>query len=225
MEGPQGRYRSYSLDPPKFIAGAPGLDLLNTVEWRGDPQLRADRLSSFEELAIWCTRAGLIEAEGEEELFRAARRHPDQARHVLSQVIDLRETLAFLLEHPGGPQPRHVEALNRKLSNARCRPCLVLEPDGRLRSDIVPDGAPLERLFATIALEVASLLAPDRAGRVCVCANPRCGWFFLDTSRNHSRRWCDMATCGNQAKARAHRARRTQGRGNGKQVSAERGPL
>jgi len=39
------------------------------------------------------------------------------------------------------------------------------------------------------------------------CADPRCTRVFLDTSRNGTRRWCDMGTCGNRAKAARHRAR------------------
>jgi len=38
------------------------------------------------------------------------------------------------------------------------------------------------------------------------CPADNCRWLFLDRTKNRSRRWCDMATCGNQAKARKHRA-------------------
>ena len=47
----------------------------------------------------------------------------------------------------------------------------------------------------------------DRAERLRVCANPECRWAFFDSSRTGRRRWCDMATCGNRAKAARHRAR------------------
>ncbi|HEY7407555.1 MAG TPA: CGNR zinc finger domain-containing protein [Gemmatimonadaceae bacterium] len=45
-------------------------------------------------------------------------------------------------------------------------------------------------------------LPSDRVARVGAC--PSCGWFFLDTTKNRSRRWRSMAMCGSAAKARAY---------------------
>jgi predicted RNA-binding Zn ribbon-like protein len=38
-----------------------------------------------------------------------------------------------------------------------------------------------------------------------ICGNRLCRWVFADRSRNSSRRWCDMAACGNRAKVARHR--------------------
>jgi predicted RNA-binding Zn ribbon-like protein len=46
--------------------------------------------------------------------------------------------------------------------------------------------------------------------RVRECANHDCGWLFLDLSRNRSRKWCDMSSCGNRAKVRRFREREAQ---------------
>ena len=43
--------------------------------------------------------------------------------------------------------------------------------------------------------------------RFRVCANDQCRWAFFDESRAGRRRWCDMSSCGNRAKAARHRAR------------------
>lgn len=64
-----------------------------------------------------------------------------------------------------------------------------------------------------IVYSAAKLLASSGLDRVRQCAGDDCGWLFLDTSRNHSRRWCDMADCGNRAKARRH-YRRTRSEAN-----------
>ena len=40
------------------------------------------------------------------------------------------------------------------------------------------------------------------------CGASDCAWLFLDTSKNHHRRWCDMTRCGNRAKVRRFYARR-----------------
>ncbi|HLI50521.1 MAG TPA: CGNR zinc finger domain-containing protein [Thermomicrobiaceae bacterium] len=62
-----------------------------------------------------------------------------------------------------------------------------------------------------VAYSAAQLLASTRLDRVRQCAGDDCGWLFLDTSRNHSRRWCDMSDCGNRAKARRHYRRARAG--------------
>ena len=49
-------------------------------------------------------------------------------------------------------------------------------------------------------------------GFIRECDGDTCGWLFLDTTRNHSRRWCDMRGCGNRAKVRRHRQKQRRGR-------------
>jgi predicted RNA-binding Zn ribbon-like protein len=58
-----------------------------------------------------------------------------------------------------------------------------------------------------IALSAAGLFTGSRAQRIRECGNHTCGWLFLDFSKNHSRKWCDMSDCGNVAKARRYYAR------------------
>ena len=60
---------------------------------------------------------------------------------------------------------------------------------------------------------LVSELTAGHPERIRICASDTCQWVFYDTSRTGRRRWCDMATCGNRAKAARHRAR--QGRGDG----------
>lgn len=49
------------------------------------------------------------------------------------------------------------------------------------------------------------LLASERLAQLRRCGSATCYWLFLDETRNHSRRWCEMASCGNLAKVRRHR--------------------
>jgi predicted RNA-binding Zn ribbon-like protein len=62
------------------------------------------------------------------------------------------------------------------------------------------DGNQFERVLWPIARAAADLLASDQLPYVRACFSKTCEWFFLDTSKNHHRRWCDMTTCGNRAK-------------------------
>ena len=59
-----------------------------------------------------------------------------------------------------------------------------------------------------VARSAADLLTSDDLGRVRECAGERCNWLFIDRSKNHSRRWCDMQDCGNVAKVRRYRSRK-----------------
>ena len=59
-----------------------------------------------------------------------------------------------------------------------------------------------------IARSAADLLASDQLPYVRRCSSKTCEWFFLDTSKNHHRRWCDMTRCGNRAKVRRFYNRR-----------------
>ena len=61
---------------------------------------------------------------------------------------------------------------------------------------------PLKRIFCEVVHSTAKLLLSNQPERVKQCRE--CGWLFYDTTRNLSRRWCDMQTCGNKAKARRH---------------------
>jgi predicted RNA-binding Zn ribbon-like protein len=67
------------------------------------------------------------------------------------------------------------------------------------------DEEALDSLIWPVALSTAELLISEDRERVGQCADDRgCGWLFLDTSKNRSRRWCDINDCGNRAKQRRH---------------------
>jgi len=55
------------------------------------------------------------------------------------------------------------------------------------------------------------LTDPHTLAHVQMCNGDNCGWLFIDSSKNHSRRWCDMRDCGNRAKIRRHRLRQKRG--------------
>ncbi len=84
---------------------------------------------------------------------------------------------------------------------------LVPGPDG-LGWDWAADDRALDGVIWSVAHSAAELLTSERLDRVRECAESRCGWLFLDASRNRSRQWCDMKVCGNRAKARRHHARK-----------------
>jgi predicted RNA-binding Zn ribbon-like protein len=74
-------------------------------------------------------------------------------------------------------------------------------------------GEGLDRVLWPVILSTVDLLTSNTLRAVRECAAPNCGWLFLDTTRNRSRRWCDMLVCGNRAKARRHYERKKQAAG------------
>jgi predicted RNA-binding Zn ribbon-like protein len=74
-----------------------------------------------------------------------------------------------------------------------------------------PDGpTDLRRVLWPIIRSAAHLLTSPDAERIRQCEAPDCSWLFLDRSRGGRRRWCDMSSCGNRAKARRYYERHHQ---------------
>jgi predicted RNA-binding Zn ribbon-like protein len=199
---------SYAARPPKQVGGAICIDFVNTVTWRGDPADPGERLLSYEELVYWAGHAGILTLPEARRLLSEAGRHPRAARSVLDQGLKLREALArlFLAADRAAPT-EDLDLLNEMLSAAPQRSKLSAQA-GRYAWVERRPAALLERPLHSVLWSAADLLVSGQAVRVRRCQDPRCGWLFLDTSRNHRRRWCAMDECGNRAKVRRHYQRR-----------------
>ncbi|WP_022889692.1 CGNR zinc finger domain-containing protein [Agromyces italicus] len=64
--------------------------------------------------------------------------------------------------------------------------------------------------LSTIARDAVDLFGPVNLERIRACSGDDCDVVYLDTSRAATRRWCSMQRCGNRAKVRAHRARKSR---------------
>jgi hypothetical protein len=109
-----------------------------------------------------------------------------------------------VLESGETPSSTAARALDAAVAGVAVR--LHYQP-GRHSLPLAASG-PLEQLRLALALAALQATVLDRS-RVRRCASPRCALLFHDTTKNRSRRWCSMATCGNRAKARAHYRRTT----------------
>jgi predicted RNA-binding Zn ribbon-like protein len=189
-----------------------------------------ERLESYRALVGWLLRKRQITLGQAKRLLREARRRPDEAEAVRRRAIGLREHLYHVfadLAAGDAPDPRDVAALNDWIGPAFSRRRLERAPDGPSQEQragraadgsghfrwvpALDDGA-LDAPLWPVVWSAAELLTSDALGRVRECANDPCGWLFVDLSRNHSRRWCDMRDCGNKVKARRHYARTRRSR-------------
>jgi predicted RNA-binding Zn ribbon-like protein len=193
--------------PFNLLAGHPALDLVNTMDSRFSANGPEELLPTYADLLRLAAQSRLLTAEQARKLARTVREK--DAQRVLASALELREALAAVLYawvDGGKPPAAQVETLERHFQAAALHRRLR-----RGESQLVWSWSGLEQ-EAEIPLwklaEAASdLLLTSEAERVRECGDPTCRWLFLDISKNHTRRWCDMKTCGNRMKARRHHAR------------------
>jgi predicted RNA-binding Zn ribbon-like protein len=137
--------------------------------------------------------------------WSGGRRDAEVTPAACAPLRDLREGIRQLAVGRDGGEPERG-AVERAAAVLRMTP-LVLELGESPRLGAVGDVGPVGRAVAAVAAALPTVHAGGEWARVKVCASDVCRWAFLDTSRNGSRRWCDMAGCGNRAKNRAWRQR------------------
>jgi predicted RNA-binding Zn ribbon-like protein len=190
----------------QLIAGDPALDFVNTLDWRFRASGPEERIESYEDLVGFAEQAGLLGAKQAGALRRATAGYA--AKRVAAEARELREALAELLYsglNRTNSSGASLKMLEQFFLRARAQTRLVRE-GSRLKWDWA--GAQRKAEFPVWALaRVASrLMLSENMEQVRECGNPECRWLFLDTSKNHTRRWCDMKLCGNRMKARRFKA-------------------
>ncbi len=193
--------------PEPNAAGELFVDFANTLEYdRGEA---IDSVPEPDALLTWLRERDLISDRGRATESARLRRDPQEAARRLERFGHLRQLLHDVAEsvgRSGHPSKRQVRELNHILRHGLHYHELRLDSDGT-RYAFAQVGDRLDQARATIASSLAHFLADDDASRLRACANPACRLVFVDHSPTGRRRWCDMRTCGNQAKVARHRAR------------------
>jgi predicted RNA-binding Zn ribbon-like protein len=189
------------------------LDFVNTVEKRPTP-LRRELLETYGDLAAWSRQSGILTAREEEALVKRARKTPLRAAKTLERARVLREALFGLLSRR---DEAGLAVLRQELRAAYGRPSLSSAPPFRLGWE--EDPAALDRMLGSVVRSAVALLTSEELDRVRVCGADNCDWLFLDESRSRSRQWCDMAVCGNRAKARRFYGRKRAAKRRGSRAS------
>ena len=195
--------------------GAPCLDFANTWADRGRPE--TESLRGYGDLVAFALQAGLLSGGHAARLAGRAARHPRAAAAGFAQGRGLREDLYRIFSATAArraPAAADLERLNAALPAALSRLRLARRGAGfawTWAEPAAPGKAALAAPLWPILRSAADLLASDASKQVRECAGAACTWLFLDRSRNRSRRWCSMDTCGNRAKARRHYHRKSDG--------------
>jgi predicted RNA-binding Zn ribbon-like protein len=178
------------------------LDFLNTLHpghGRTDEQhLRDEHLESPADAAMWFLEHELVHPDAGIALRDADLARIRRVRSALREVVDS-------VVEGRTPDADAVYLVNAVLEQRR--PTRIELDGSALRIGHRHAETPVDDALALIAEAIVEELATGRPERLRVCANDRCRWAFFDSSPTGRRRWCDMRSCGNQAKAARYRAR------------------
>ncbi len=183
------------------------LDFVNTVEGRGSADGRVELLPSYGDLLRFSQQSGILTGAQARRLARA--KSGDNARQALDRAREVREALWRLLDGRFEKTPPDAKDLGILLRHWReAQGQRAIRPDDRGFSwQWEKRGEGVDTPLQVLAWEAAELITSPQLFNVRRCASETCAWLFLDTSKNHSRRWCDMNVCGNRSKARRYYAR------------------
>jgi predicted RNA-binding Zn ribbon-like protein len=190
-----------------LTGGHLALDLANTVSRRDDPARRKEHLESFTDLLSFALQDRILSPKQANDLQRHARQRESDAERSFRKAIELREAVYRVFAAAAKGRPAPAEDLKRTNESAleALQHRSLTRRNGSYHWEWQVEGKnPLDRVLWPIAQSAVDLLTSDELKLVRWCEASDCEWLFLDHSRNRSRRWCDMNSCGNRAKARRH---------------------
>jgi predicted RNA-binding Zn ribbon-like protein len=190
----------------KLVGGRVALDFVNTVSWPGSDRGH-DWLDRPANAVRWAVAAELVMADDgtAERLATRHERHPVEAARSLGRLHELRADMTAVLRplaHGERPPAATVERLNAHLGRLCAR--------RRIDPDVLDwTWGPVDKLddlHGRLVADAAAIVTQADHSRLGHC--PSCDWLFFDTTRNRSRRWCDMNDCGSRDKALRYYHRR-----------------
>lgn len=184
--------------------GHPALDLANTVDWRYTEH-PVEWLGDYTAVVAWAIRTGLLAENEAAAVLTAVSCSAGQAEETYYRIILFRESIHGLFSAVATRKrtaPTELDELNRWLSRAMASSSIERSPSGFVWT--FDRARTLEWFLYPVIKSTAELLSEGPLDRIKQCATPECGWLFLDSSKNNSRKWCSMQSCGNRAKARRH---------------------
>ena len=188
---------------------ADGLDFVNTLEF--SKGVAHDEFTDAAGAVVWLQDHQLLHRETASALCRDVSTDDVAAVRLLQRIQKTRSALRELLDAAVERRPPAESAL-REVNRALRAPYvyeLVPAADG-VSLDHRHEGDPISGALARLSEAIARELTQTDKERLRVCANDECRWVFRDNSPAGRRKWCDMSSCGNRAKAARHRERKKQ---------------
>ncbi len=181
------------------------LEFTNTLSWDPNDPVAGERFGSYQQLLEWSLDRGLVSRKIHGLLTDRAAQRPDEAAAMCRKAIELRAAIYAIfisyIEDDVTPSAESVAVFDAALAVLPLR--IILSKTGA-DWDWTASGDDFSALISPVVWSAASLLTSPNLAMLRRCAGDRCGWLFVDESRRHNRKWCDMRDCGNRAKARRH---------------------
>jgi predicted RNA-binding Zn ribbon-like protein len=180
------------------------LDFVNTLEY--DKGVPDDYLKDVPTAVHWLQDHALLHREMVDDLV--TKYETEDGAPLMNRIWRTREALRELLDATVERRRPSASALREVNRALRAQYLIELVPasDG-VSLDHRHEGDPVNGAMARLSEAIARELTQGEAKRLRICANDECRWVFRDYSPAGRRKWCDMSTCGNRAKAARHRER------------------
>jgi len=185
------------------------LDFANTVDDRTEIQPE-ELLISFTALVSWSQQAQVLTEQEAQQLSEKAEQRPSEATRVLKRAVEVREAIFRIFKaiaEDASPEDEDLVVLSAAVADAQHHAQIVPKAAGFIW-DWIGRAGDLDCMLWPVVQSAADFLTSDELDTLRVCASDSCDWLFIDTSKNHSRRWCNMKSCGNREKARRFYTRR-----------------
>lgn len=198
--------------PFEFTGGNLCLDFANTVDNRTSERA-TELLTEYSRLLQWGEESGAITKKIVEKLSHLATESPGSAQLVLRRAVQLRDAIYDLFsavaQRRGIPSTA-LGTLNHVVQLAS-EHAQVVPTNRHFHWEWISPESHLDSMLWPVARAAAELLTSEDLAKVRQCASETCAWVFLDKTKNHRRRWCEMKTCGNRDKARRYYQRQKVG--------------
>ena len=183
-----------------------GLEFVNTLEFTRSGV--REHLPTADVALHWLRGHELMHEESQIELLQRVALDEEGSERLLGKVQRVREAMRELVDASvtrRPPEPKALDRVNRMLRTPYTY-YLVPAPDG-VSLDHRHEGDPVDGALARLVESIAREISQGHPERLRICADDECQWAFNDTSPTGRRKWCDMNTCGNRAKAARFRER------------------
>ena len=190
----------------ELIAGHPALDLVNTLDWRFRDDCAEELLAGYDDLLAFAGQAEILSQKQIRQIVRAG--NDSAAAQALVACRELREAAAeifYATLDDRTPPASQIKIVENFFKEAREHQRLAWS-GSRLAWDWPGSESGPDLPLWILSVSTARLMLSEHMSLLRACEKPDCRWLFLDTSKNHTRRWCDMKICGNRMKARRFKA-------------------
>jgi predicted RNA-binding Zn ribbon-like protein len=194
-----------TLETLELVGGVLCLDFVNTINSRLNPE--HDYLVQYSDLVGWAKKVGILSPAQTSQLEKRARQNVKEAGSALQKAQTLRDLLYRLFStsaNNSDPKKEDMASFVKYYGESISQGQFFKTEDHYTTTWKLDET--FDTLLWPITHSAGELLLSDQLGQVKEC--PGCGWLFLDTSKNQSRRWCSMNTCGARDKMRRYHKKR-----------------